>query len=265
MTSEATNDLNTQPYCPYCAAELRTDGKRGWCCGTRPKGKGWGEGCRVSLTCKGRRERMLKPVMEGVLQPGSILPDPLRVPAVVEQEEPRARARPKLDCPECGSPRVKSQRGFVSWSCGSWRRSGRPGTFTRAVGCYEIVAERAIEATKGVGDVNSTTPGSGARYNAGKPDFSLLPMFTLQDELAVWAYGAKKYAPWNWTKGMPWSIPFACAMRHLTAWQMGEELDAESGLPHLAHAMCNLRMLTLYASRYREGDDRPAHLREAAP
>jgi hypothetical protein len=46
-------------------------------------------------------------------------------------------------------------------------------------------------------------------------------------------------------------------MRHLAAWQRGEENDAESGLPHLAHAMCNLRMLTLYAENYPQGDDRP--------
>ena len=51
--------------------------------------------------------------------------------------------------------------------------------------------------------------------------------------------------------------PLACALRHLAAFQRGEDLDPESGLPHLAHAMCNLRMLTLYSRTYKEGDDRP--------
>jgi hypothetical protein len=108
-----------------------------------------------------------------------------------------------------------------------------------------------------IGNVNSNEKGSGARYNGGKPDFSLLPMSTLEDEVRVWMYGAQKYASWNWAKGMPWSVPFACLMRHMAAWQRGEENDPESGLPHLAHAMCNLRMLTLYAKTYQEGDDRP--------
>ena len=108
-----------------------------------------------------------------------------------------------------------------------------------------------------VGDVNSQEKGSGARYNSGKADFSLIPLCTLEDEAKVWEYGAKKYAAHNWMKGMPWSVPFACAMRHMAAWQQGEENDPESGLPHLAHAMCNLRMLTLFASTYAEGDDRP--------
>lgn len=109
----------------------------------------------------------------------------------------------------------------------------------------------------GVGDINSTEKGSGARYNTGKADYSLIPLSTLEDEARVWMYGQQKYAAWNWAKGMAWSVPLACALRHLSAWQKGEELDPESGLPHLAHVMCNIRMLTLYAKTYPEGDDRP--------
>lgn len=108
-----------------------------------------------------------------------------------------------------------------------------------------------------VGDVNSNAKGSGARYNQGKADLSLIPLSTLEDEARVWMYGEKKYKRFNWMKGMAWSIPMACALRHLAAWQNGEDLDPESGQPHLAHAMCNLRMLTLYARTYPEGDDRP--------
>ena len=115
----------------------------------------------------------------------------------------------------------------------------------------------AETTTKGIGDVNSDAKGSGARYNGGKPDLSLIPLVTLEDEARVWEYGKKKYAAWNWAKGMPWSVPYACAMRHLSAWQKGEDIDPESGQPHLAHVMCNLRMLTLYSKTYPEGDDRP--------
>lgn len=108
-----------------------------------------------------------------------------------------------------------------------------------------------------IGDVNSKAKGSGARYNDGKPDLSLIPFCTLEDEARVWEYGKEKYAAWNWAKGMDWSVPFACMMRHMAAWQRGEINDKESGLPHLAHAMCNLRMLTLYSKNYLEGDNRP--------
>ena len=51
-----------------------------------------------------------------------------------------------------------------------------------------------------IGDVNSSEKGSGARYNDGKPDFSLIPLCTLEDEARVWEHGKQKYASWNWSK-----------------------------------------------------------------
>lgn len=121
----------------------------------------------------------------------------------------------------------------------------------------QLQASIAEQLSKGIGDVNSSAKGSGARYNDGKPDYSLIPLSTLEDEARVWSYGKNKYAAWNWAKGMPWSVPLACALRHLAAWQNGEDIDPESGQPHLAHVMCNIRMLTLYTKTYPEGDDRP--------
>lgn len=114
-----------------------------------------------------------------------------------------------------------------------------------------------LKPANSVGDVNSNERGSGARYNGGKPDYSLIPLSTLEDEARVWMHGEAKYKRFNWMKGMAWSIPLACALRHLAAWQRGEDIDPESGQTHLAHAMCNLRMLTLYTKTYPEGDDRP--------
>lgn len=121
----------------------------------------------------------------------------------------------------------------------------------------EEAAWERLAARAKVGDVNSNARGSGARYNQGKADLSLIPLPTLEDEARVWMYGEAKYKRFNWMKGMNWSIPMACALRHLAAWQSGEDMDPESGQPHLAHAMCNLRMLTLYAHTFPEGDDRP--------
>lgn len=74
----------------------------------------------------------------------------------------------------------------------------------------------------------------------------------------VFGYGRKKYAAWNWAKGMPWSVPLACAVRHLLRIIDGEDLDAESGEPHIGHVTCNVTMLWAYADTFREGDDRPA-------
>lgn len=74
----------------------------------------------------------------------------------------------------------------------------------------------------------------------------------------VFDYGRKKYAEWNWAKGMPWSAVISSCARHILALQEGEVTDPESGLPHVGHALCNAVMLWTYCQTYPEGDDRPA-------
>jgi hypothetical protein len=70
--------------------------------------------------------------------------------------------------------------------------------------------------------------------------------------------GAKKYAPWNWAKGMAWSIPIACILRHTAKYMRGEILDKESGQSHMAHVIANALMLLHYENTFTEGDDRPS-------
>jgi hypothetical protein len=70
-------------------------------------------------------------------------------------------------------------------------------------------------------------------------------------------YGRKKYAEWNWAKGMPWSVAMACAVRHCLKILRGEEIDQESGVKHRGLIACNLVFLAQYELTYPEGDDRP--------
>jgi len=79
----------------------------------------------------------------------------------------------------------------------------------------------------------------------------------LPDAAAVLDYGARKYAAWNWAKGMDWSICCGCALRHVDAIARGEDVDQESGLPHVGHYLCNLIFLAHYVFTYPDGDDRP--------
>ena len=84
------------------------------------------------------------------------------------------------------------------------------------------------------------------RYNTGKPDYSLIPLASLKEAAKVLEYGATKYARDNWRKPTNWSVSYACLMRHMAAWQSGEDLDPESGFSHLGHAACNiLQMLDM--------------------
>lgn len=80
----------------------------------------------------------------------------------------------------------------------------------------------------------------------------------MQDALAaVLAFGAAKYAPRNWEKGMAWSRPFSAMLRHMWAWWRGEGTDAETGMSHLWHAACCVMFLIAYEARGTGNDDRP--------
>lgn len=84
----------------------------------------------------------------------------------------------------------------------------------------------------------------GVKHDDGKLLWSLLPLRPVQEIVKVLMRGAKKYAPENW-KHVPDARTryFNATMRHITAWKMGEPLDAEWGLHHLAHAGCCILFL----------------------
>lgn len=109
-----------------------------------------------------------------------------------------------------------------------------------------------------VGDINSEKKGSGARDNKGKVSLSLVPLPLLAGAARVFMAGIYKYAEWNWAKGMRWSVPMDCVLRHLAKWWwLGEDNDPETGEHHLDYVICNLLMLKHYSIAFKEGDDRP--------
>jgi hypothetical protein len=98
---------------------------------------------------------------------------------------------------------------------------------------------------------------SGALKNdAGKPPLSLISREFQEGLAQVLAFGAKKYAAHNWRKGMEWSRLVDASMRHLAAWNDGEDLDPESGLSHLHHAAFGLMCLSTYQTQGMGTDDR---------
>lgn len=100
----------------------------------------------------------------------------------------------------------------------------------------------------------------GVKFDGGKPRWDLLPPDALDDVAKVLTYGAAKYAPRNWEKGMDWGRLIAAQMRHLAAFQSGEDVDPESGLHHLAHASCCALMVHALFLRGAGSDDRSEYL-----
>lgn len=79
----------------------------------------------------------------------------------------------------------------------------------------------------------------------------------------VLAFGAQKYGAWNWAEsGFPYHRLVDAAMRHLAAFVVGDDIDEESDLPHLAHALCCILFLRVQIHKGFGVDDRPMHLLE---
>ena len=78
------------------------------------------------------------------------------------------------------------------------------------------------------------------KYNHGKTEWHLLPLWVMEDVVRVLMHGARKYSPNNWQKCRDLSVYYDACLRHLNEYQKGEKIDKESGLPHLAHAVCCL-------------------------
>ncbi len=86
---------------------------------------------------------------------------------------------------------------------------------------------------------------SAVKYDSGKLKWSLLPLKAIAQVVSVLNMGAAKYGANNWKKGLDDfdNRYFDAAVRHIMAWKSGEEKDPESGLHHLAHAVCCLLFL----------------------
>ena len=90
----------------------------------------------------------------------------------------------------------------------------------------------------------------------------LLPPFALEKIAEIFTFGMKKYGDWNWSGGIQYSRIYGAIMRHLNAWQRGENIDPESGKSHLYHAGCGIMMLIEMEEFRKDLDDRPTHYKK---
>lgn len=84
---------------------------------------------------------------------------------------------------------------------------------------------------------------------------------TLTEVSSVLTFGAAKYAPLNYAKGMAFSRVLNSFRRHALAVVGDNPLDTESGLSHMAHALCNVLFAVTYTLTGVGHDDRPEVLK----
>lgn len=98
------------------------------------------------------------------------------------------------------------------------------------------------------------------RFNSGKLRYDLLEPYAIQELVRVFTKGAEKYDDWNWLKGgMKTSTMLASLKRHIAAFEMGEDIDSETGVHHMAHAAWNALGIVTHNHYYPEDDDRIIH------
>lgn len=100
------------------------------------------------------------------------------------------------------------------------------------------------------------TDGAGVKDDSSKPPMHLIDGYALEQLANVLAFGAEKYAPHNWRKGLAQTRLISAAMRHLSAFNGGQDTDPETGLHHAAHAMCCCMFMVWMSANKPQFDDR---------
>ena len=132
-------------------------------------------------------------------------------------------------------------------------------SYKRAHG-YTSVADRVRQKRAANGNVVANVKASNPKDAIGtlKVGLSNVPMGPLMELAVAMTEGAMKYGRHNYRAiGVRSSVYFDACIRHLAAYWEGEDIDPDSGLPHLAKAMA---CLTVWRDAQINGkcyDDRP--------
>jgi hypothetical protein len=83
------------------------------------------------------------------------------------------------------------------------------------------------------------------KNDAGKLRYDLIDWRSIEEIAKVMTEGAKTHGDEGWRDLLNGKNRyFAALMRHLLEWRIGEGIDKDSGMPHLAHVMCNAMFLS---------------------
>lgn len=106
---------------------------------------------------------------------------------------------------------------------------------------------------------------SGTKHDTNKPAFELLSPQALLGTATVLGFGARKYGGHNWRLGIAWGRIIGAIGRHLAAIMMGNDIDDESGLPHVDHLACEVMFLQEFYRTRKDLDDRYKALAAITP
>lgn len=91
-----------------------------------------------------------------------------------------------------------------------------------------------------VRDPHPTAASGAQREKLDALPYDLVPFQEFTDAyVRVAEFGARKYQPWNWSKGLNRIQILSSLLRHTFAYLRGEDRDSDSGLLHTDHIVWN--------------------------
>jgi hypothetical protein len=115
--------------------------------------------------------------------------------------------------------------------------------------CGEVVSHIELDNTDDLVAVEHECKSKAVKNDAQKPDLSLVPVEFLNEVARAMMDGERKYGRYNYLKGMDWHRLVAAALRHINAFQAGEDNATDSGVSHIGHAGACLCMLAVYVAK----------------
>lgn len=106
------------------------------------------------------------------------------------------------------------------------------------------------------------TSSTGAQKAGNLERYDLIPAEPLRLLALHYGRGSLKYADHNWARGYDWGLSFAALNRHLWQFWAGEDIDPETGSPHMAAVAWHAFSLLQFAIDHPDFDSRVSTLRK---
>lgn len=107
------------------------------------------------------------------------------------------------------------------------------------------------------GDKGIVSPTGAIKVERKLARFDLIPVEPLRIVAEHYGRATNKYPERNWEAGHEWNVLYGAVQRHLNDFWSGEDIDEETGSPHLAAGVWGLLGLLEYTITHPELDNRP--------
>lgn len=103
---------------------------------------------------------------------------------------------------------------------------------------------------------------AGIKHDSNKPALEMIPLCALEECAKAFMHGERKYAAFNYTKGLETRRTLAAALRHIYQAMWESDIDSESGIMHLGHSMAAISMAIYAIKNNKKLDNRFIKLKQ---